>query len=155
MHLEIERAPSTMDDGHRTRLSIRDALEAELCLGSMLHGAHHLAHNDGDDPCQELVVVGQDKSQGRGEGTHPLAHRDSGENVVHQASRTRYHSASGTARAEASASAGQSDEPLKVAGGATLASESESQAAATEKSLEVTFIVHHLAMLLGLLDSAV
>lgn len=78
MDVQIERAPESLDHGHRAAAPIGDTVAARACT----QGAEHRAEEHGDDRPTQAVIPRQLVPQAVGQTQHPLSYGDVGEHMI-------------------------------------------------------------------------
>jgi hypothetical protein len=108
MHVQVERAAKTLDDGHRPGPAIR----VPRCLGPLPVEAEHCTCVDRQHSAAEIVIPSKPIAKLEGKAQHPLSNRCAREDVVDEMRRPLSHPAASAARAEASTFAGERDQPI-------------------------------------------
>jgi hypothetical protein len=129
VHIEVERAPESLDDHHRPGPAI-------------LHPAPTRAQPDPREDGAEKrrrhratgrVIKREHVTEPHRQGQHPLPDRHLGKHVVDQMCRAFRHPPRATARTEAPALARERHQPVRAAGAAPEPRESRRQATAGQK----------------------
>jgi len=110
MKIQIEAPPKSLDHGHRTAATVRDA--AVTRTGAQ--EAEHRADEQGDDPAAYVVIPRQLVPHAVGQTQDPLPHRHVGEHVIEQVGSSLSHSATATTWTQGSALAGKRGQPIEA-----------------------------------------
>jgi hypothetical protein len=98
VHVQVERAPKTLDDGDRACA----AASVTRCLGSLSVEALQCTRVDRQHRAAEVVIPSKPIAKLEGKAQHPLSNRGAWEHVVDEMGRTLRHPAASAARAKAS-----------------------------------------------------
>ncbi|MFZ1058261.1 MAG: hypothetical protein WAP47_03600 [Candidatus Rokuibacteriota bacterium] len=131
--VQVEPAPEALDDGEGAGVAVTDARSVGLAVVEVQESPDE----DAEDGAAEAVVPGEQVAQAVGEAQDPLADGDAGQHTIHEVGGALGHAPTAAARAEATALAGEGDQPLQGAGVAPEPREAVGEDAAGEELAEL------------------
>ena len=131
--VQVEPAPEALDDGEGARVAIVHSVLPPLMTVEVQEGPDE----DAEDGAAEAVVPGEQVAQAVGEAQHPLADGDAGQHTIHEVGGALGHAAAPATGAEATALAGEGDQPLQGAGVAPEPREAVGEDAAGQELAEL------------------
>lgn len=112
--VEVQRAAESLDRGD---CSTSSAWQAAL-LREALEMAEDGSQHNREDSFAEVIVPGEPKPERDGQGEHPLANRNTGQDALPPPQRPLRHPSPSAPRAEATPLAGESDDAVETASSA-------------------------------------
>jgi len=116
VRVEPQAVPEALHHANRRAVTIGDTV---LAAGTVAIEVGNGAGPHGEDFGEEPVVVGDPIAQPEGQRQHPLPHRHGGDDVIDQMRGLLRHPSAVAAGAQAADLAGEGDEQLGAAAGAT------------------------------------
>lgn len=135
VHVEIERRPEALQDGHGPGAPIADA----GAPGSTTQPTSNRPRVHGHDGTTERMIPGQQVPQPRRQREHPLPHGHIWKHAIHQMRGALRHATPPAARAEAAALAGERDQLFVATSGTPKPREAGRQISTGQELAELPF----------------
>ncbi len=131
--VQVERAPESLDDGHRAAAPVPHPSVPRAALKEPENRPYGTPHH----AAAEGVIPGEPVAKPVRQAEDPLAHRYARQHVVDEMGGALGHAASAATRAQRAALAGERDEPVESAPDAAEPGEPRAQGAALQKLVKL------------------
>ena len=132
--VQVERATKALDDGHRSRSSLR----VSSALGAFPVEAEQRACVDSEDCATKLVIPGKAIAKLEGQAEHPLTDGYARKDMVNQMGRALGHPSPPAAQAEATTFAGERNQTVRATACTPKAREPMRKHSAANEALKLT-----------------